>query len=70
MAREKECYRDNLALLNEAFPDKNILTLGEVAEWTGLDRRTVTRLYGNRFTGKKYKSKYISKADLAIAVSS
>lgn len=70
MAREKECYRDNLQRLDERFPDKEILTVSDVAAWTGLDRRTVTRLYGDRFMGKKHKCKYISKADLARAVSS
>lgn len=70
MAREKVSYRDNLQRLDERFPDKEILSFLEVVEWTGLDRRTVTALYGDRFTGKKYKCKYISKADLARAVSS
>lgn len=68
MPREKEGFRDTLGMLNEAFPDKNVLTLAEAARWAGLDSRTVIRRFGAKFHGKKNETKYICKADLARAV--
>ena len=68
MAREKEGYRDTLAELNRIFPEKNLLSLPDVVRYTGLDRRTVMARYGKKFTGEKYKSKFINKTDLARAV--
>jgi len=46
MAREKEGFRDTLAVLDRAFPDKNVLSLPDVIEWTGLDRRTMRYCVG------------------------
>ena len=68
MAREKEGYRDTLAELNRIFPEKNLFSLPDVVRYTGLDRRTVMARYGKKFTGAKYKSKFINKTDLARAV--
>ena len=68
MAREKEGYRDTLAELNRIFPEKNLLSLPDVVRYTGLDRRTVMARYCKKFTGAKYKSKFINKTDLARAV--
>lgn len=63
MPREKEAYRDNLVRLNEAFPDRDMLTIKEVAHWMGRDVKTV----------KKYipfkKGIGISKATLASILS-
>ena len=42
--REKEMYRDNLMEIREAFPGKRCLTVQEVGEWLGIDRRSVTKL--------------------------
>lgn len=70
MAREKEAFRDNLVSLNEAFPGRNLLTIADVMSWTGFGRVKVERLFGKRFIGKKHQQKFISKADLARAVSS
>lgn len=58
--REKEGYRDNLQRLNEAFPDKEMLAIGEVADYLGISRDTVRRrLKFNDAT------KRITKPDLA-----
>ena len=64
MAREKEGFRDNLALLNERFPDKDMLTLREVAAFVGWDVATVKRHIRFNETTRK-----VSKADLARQVS-
>ena len=42
--REKEGYRDNLALICEAFPGKKMLTVEEVADYLGYHRQTITSL--------------------------
>ena len=43
MPKEKEAYRDNLMMLKEAFGDKDIVSLTEVARWMKKDVRTVKR---------------------------
>lgn len=49
MPREKEMYRENLAMLIEAFPDKKLLYPRDVAKWAGRDRRTIIKYYfGNK----------------------
>ena len=45
MPREKESYRDNLELLLEAFPDKKLLSVMDVARWAGRDRRFIKAEY-------------------------
>lgn len=42
--REKEGYRENLALIVEAFPGKKMLTVEEVADYLGCHRSTITGL--------------------------
>ncbi len=60
MSREKAGYRDNLAMLNERFPDADMLTAAQVAQVTGLTTQTVRRKFAfNPLTRR------ISKADLA-----
>ena len=44
MAREKEGYRENLEILGEVFPGKKMLTVEEVSDYLGCDRRTITNL--------------------------
>lgn len=62
MPREKEAYRDNLALLMEAFPDKKLLCVMDVAKWAGRDRRLIKKLY--------FKDKaFLSIAELARRIS-
>ena len=64
MPREKEGYRDNMALLNERFPDKDMLGPGDVAQFMGVSWDTVRRRI--RFNAA---TKRISKADLARQIS-
>jgi hypothetical protein len=45
MPREKETYRDNLELLLEFFPNKKILTVGDVSKFAGCDPRTAAKRY-------------------------
>lgn len=42
MAREKEFYRDNLALLSEKYPGRSALTVEEAAKELGISRKSVT----------------------------
>ena len=64
MSREREGFRDNLALLNERFPDRDMLTITDVAAWMGVSMQTVKRLV--RFNEQ---TRRVSKADLARQVS-
>ena len=70
MAREKECFRDNLCRLDERFPDRELLSISDVMAWTGRSRGYIERQFGKKFIGKKNEKKFISKSDLARAVSS
>ncbi len=45
MGREKEDFRDNLERLEEKFPDKEMLSAREVADYLGLDIRTVRKYF-------------------------
>jgi hypothetical protein len=65
MAREKESYRDNLARLDTAFPDKEILKFPEVVTFLGLDRRIVEKRFGSRFQKIGRNVRIICKTDLA-----
>ena len=42
--REKDGFRDSLALLNEVFPGKKVLSIEETAQYLNCDRRAVKRL--------------------------
>lgn len=42
--REKDGYRDQLARLNELYPNRVTLSVSETAKALGIDRRTVVRL--------------------------
>lgn len=42
--REKEGYRENLALLSEAFPGRKMLSVEETADYLGCNRKTITSL--------------------------
>ena len=46
MPREKECFRDYLERLDQKFPDKEVLTQKECADFIGRDARTVKKYYG------------------------
>ena len=63
MAREKEGFRDCIALLNERFPEKDMLNITEVMEFCGISRNTAKKkIRFNAATGK------ITKTDLARQV--
>lgn len=60
MGREREGYRDNYAMLNERFPNKDVLDRRDVALLLGVTTRS--RLLSRiRFN----KLRLITKADLA-----
>ena len=62
MPREKEDYRNNLELLLEAFPDRKLLSISDVAKWAGRDRRVIKKLY--------FKDKpFVTVAELASRLS-
>ena len=44
MPREKESYRDNLERLMDRFPGKEILSLTEVSQYTGMGYRQLKML--------------------------
>jgi len=62
MGREKEGYRDTIALLNERFPDHDLLNIAQAMEFTGYSRNTIKKWIRFPPSGK------ISKADLARQV--
>jgi hypothetical protein len=61
MAREKDGYRDNLAILNERYPEHDMLTIEQVMQVTGhKSRATVRKHFGSMLVNKR-----LSKAALA-----
>ena len=61
MSREKDGYRENLEILNNRFPDHDLLTMAEVMVVTGYgSRNTVLKHLGTKFVGGR-----LSKAHLA-----
>jgi excisionase family DNA binding protein len=71
MPKEKNGYRENIAILNEMFPGRNGLGVNEAAAYLGVDRRTVLRLITKNILPAidvgcgKYKVYRVSKYDLA-----
>lgn len=43
--REKDGFRDQLESIIKAFPDKECLTVSDVARYTGYSRNTVSKKY-------------------------
>lgn len=68
MGSEKEGFREQLARIDKAFPDKELLSAQEVANWLGLKRETVIKYYGYAFQAVS-KRRYCTKVDLASAIS-
>lgn len=64
MPLEKEGYRENVERIKEKFPTKEILRPGEVAEFLGVSKRTVQRLFTFNQNG------HISVASLARQICS
>ena len=67
MPREKECFRDNLARLDEKFPDKETLSMTEAAAYIGISKTTLWR-HSERYRIDPV-TKRVSKAQLARALS-
>lgn len=61
MSREKEGYRENLEILNNRYPDHDMLTIEELMQVTGYKSINTVRKY----FGKILVNKRISKAALA-----
>ena len=58
MGREKEGYRENLEILNNRFPDHDLLTIEEVSQVTGFrSRKTVLKYMGQHVVGGSRISK-------------
>ena len=60
MSREREGFRENVQMLNERFPDVDMLTVKDVMQITGLCEQTVRKYI--RFNPA---TKRVTKADLA-----
>lgn len=64
MAREKELFRDNLARLDEKFPEVELIPILLVAEHLGVDSRTLKKR--KDFPIHRVGSRiYVPKASLA-----
>lgn len=58
MGREKEGFRENLELLNNRFPDHDMLTIDEIKQVTGFNsRKTVLKYVGQYAVGGSRVSK-------------
>ena len=57
MPREKQDFRENLALLRELYPGKVTLTIQEACALIGRDRRTL--LKDRAFPAQKIGGRYI-----------
>lgn len=57
---EKEGYRLCLEQLNMFYPDKLLLSVGDVKDALGVSYQTVKKRYGKYFSGR-----YIAKTELA-----
>ncbi len=54
MAREKEFYRENLAILNNRYPDHEMLSFPEVLAVMGWkDIKTIKKYLGKYITNEK-----------------
>jgi hypothetical protein len=62
MPREKPAYRDNIERIKLMFPDKEVLSIKDVQKFSGLDYRTVKKLFD-------MPKNYISVAKLARELS-
>ena len=64
MAKERQDYRENLALIREAFPDKAVLSIKEVCTFLQRDRRTLLKdhAFPAQLVGGKYNISVVSLA--------
>lgn len=62
MAREKDGYRENLELLNNRFPDCDLLSMEQVMQVTGYtDRRTITKYLGKYIINNRLSKVYLAR---------
>lgn len=62
MAREKEGFRENLELLNDRFPDYDMLTVDEVMQFMNIkSRKTVLKHLGTHFKANRISKVYLAK---------
>lgn len=70
MAREKESYRDNLEMIDKAYPDKAMLNLSQVSRLCGITDSRAKEMFSFKVVRNKNKDRYyISKAVLARELS-
>ena len=70
MPREKQGYRDTIALLNERFPEHDVLNKTQVAQFLGVSTRTVSRYAAAGKIRFNKASGRITKSELARQVCS
>ena len=68
MPREKAGYRDTIALLNERYPDYDLLNKQEVARFLGVSDRTLRRYEIKGIIRFHPVTGRVCKADLARMV--
>ena len=62
MAREKDGYRENLELLNNRFPEHDLLSMEQVMQVTGdSDRRTLLKHLGQSFVNKRISKVFLAR---------
>lgn len=62
MAREKEGFRDNLELLNERFPNVDMLDMKQVMMVIGCgDRRTLRQKIPQHWVGNRLSKVYLAR---------
>lgn len=62
MAREKEGYRENLEILNNRFPNVDMLSQEQVMQVIGCtDRRTLRRKLPGNWAGGKLSKVYLAR---------
>ena len=64
--REKELFRENLALIQERFGDRQLIPVVEVAKYLGLNAQTVREHYPIKKVGRMY---YVTAVTLARELS-
>lgn len=58
MPREKECYRSVLERLDEVYPGKAILTITDVANYTGRSRAWASKFINANVAKKRFKESW------------
>lgn len=62
MAREKDGYRENLELLNNRFPENDLLSMEQAMQVVGCeDRRTLKKHLGQYIVNKRISKVYLAR---------